>query len=493
MIEPQKRKAIFLLHGEGMTAREISRRLNVSRNAVRSIIRQQGTVPVLRRKDRVRIDRELLQRLYSECDGFKQRVQERLQEEEGIDVKYSTLTRLLRKLGIGRELKKRCARVPDEPGGEMQHDTTVYTLKLGGTPVKVVASLIYLRYSKRRYVKFYRRFNRFTMKCFFHEALTFWGYAAGVCVIDNTNLARLRGTGKDAVIVPEMEVFAKQYGFEFRCHEAGHANRKAGNERSFLTVETNFFPGRRFESLEDLNEQAFQWATERLYHRPVAKTGLIPAKAFEHEQSYLRELPAHLPAPYLVHKRDTDQYGYVAFDANYYWVPGTDRREVKVLEYSNRLEIYQGGVQLAQYALPADGVKQERFSPEGLPKPRHQPKNRRKPALEEQKRLRGMAEVVGAYLDFALGSARPQRQRFLRELYGLSQQMTSELFIRAVERALKYRITHIDAIRRIAQMYISEGMSTLPYAEVDEGLLERETYLEGSLTDAPDFTPYEKL
>ena len=89
----------------------------------------------------------------------------------------------------------------------MQHDTTVYQIELGGRRIKVVASLIYLRYSKRRYLKFYRAFDRFAMKCFFHQALSFWGYCARQCIIDNTNLARLRGTGAQAVINPEMEAF----------------------------------------------------------------------------------------------------------------------------------------------------------------------------------------------------------------------------------------------------------------------------------------------
>ena len=71
-----------------------------------------------------------------------------------------------------------------------------------------------------------------------------FGYSAGKCIIDNTNLARLRGTGKDAVICPEMARFAARYHFEFICHEKGHSDRKAGNERAFYTVETNFFPGR---------------------------------------------------------------------------------------------------------------------------------------------------------------------------------------------------------------------------------------------------------
>ena len=303
MIEPDKRKAIFALHEEGIGVRQIARQLRVSRNSVRSVITAQGAMPTSTRKDKIRIDPELLERLYGECKGFVQRVHEKLAEEEKIEVKYSTLTRMLRELGIGRKRKARCDRVPDVPGEEMQHDTSPYTVSLGDERVKVVASLMYLRYSKRRYLKFYRRFNRFAMKCFFHEALMHWGYSAPVCIIDNTNLARLRGTGKNAVMVPDMATFSGQYGFEFQCHEIGHSNRKAGDERSFWTVETNFFPGRNFTSLEDLNEQALHWSTVRLYHRPASKTGLISAKAFEYERAFLVELPCQLPAPYRAHDR----------------------------------------------------------------------------------------------------------------------------------------------------------------------------------------------
>ena len=138
MIEPEKRKAIFLLSEEGMGVREISRRLAVSRNTVRSIIATEGTTPVSTRKDKIRIDPELLERLYAECDGYIQRVHEKLMEEEEIAVKYSTLTRMIRKLGIGQKRESRCDRVPDLPGAEMQHDTSPYTVTLGDRLVKVV-------------------------------------------------------------------------------------------------------------------------------------------------------------------------------------------------------------------------------------------------------------------------------------------------------------------------------------------------------------------
>lgn len=154
-----------------------------------------------------------------ECDGWMQRVHEKLVQEHGLQVSYPALTRLVRELDLGKSPSARCQHVPDEPGAEMQHDTTVYRLKLSGQPTRLIASLLYLRYSKRRYLKFYRLFNRFAMKCFLHEALLFWGYAAKQCIIDNTNLARLRGSGKLAVIVPEMACFAERYGFHFACQD----------------------------------------------------------------------------------------------------------------------------------------------------------------------------------------------------------------------------------------------------------------------------------
>jgi transposase len=491
MIETDKRKAIYLLHQEGMQDQEIARRLGVSPTSVRTIIQQQGVMPRTIRKDKQAIDPELLRRLHQDCQGRVQRMHEKLVEEHQVQVKYSTLTRLVRELGLGAPVQARCQQVPDEPGLEMQHDTTVYRIELGGQRVRLVASLIYLRYSKRRYLKFFRIFDRFQMKCFFHEALTCWGHAAGQCIIDNTNLARLRGSGRNAVIVPEMAAFSKQYGFEFHCHELKHANRKAGEERSFWTVETNFLPGRTFQNLEDLNQQALDWSTVRMENRPQTKAGLIPAQVFEHERTFLIALPPHLPPPYKLLQRGTDQYGYITLDANFYWVPGTGRDEVTVLRYADRLKIYKARECLAEYLLPADGVRNARFSPKGLPPPPHHPNNRRAPTQEEEKRLRAIAASVSAYLDWVLTLKGQGRHRFLRSLLALSRKMSPDLFIKSVERAAKFRIEDIQTIERIALIYLQQGTEILPTVAVDEQFTLREAYLEGSLTEAPDLSIYQ--
>jgi len=329
------------------------------------------------------------------------------------------------------------------------------------------------------------------MKCFLHEALLFWGYAPSQCIIDNTNLARLRGIGKHAVIVPEMVAFGREHGFQFLCHERGHANRKAGEERSLFTVETNFLPGRDFKDMADFNQQAFQWATVRMDHKPQGKAGLIPAVAFEHERQFLVELPAQLPAPYREHQRDIDQYGYAAFAANYYWVPGTGRGTVKILEYGDQLKIYLHRQLLVEYPLPADGVKNQLFSPAGQPPPPHRPKNRRQPTQEEEKRLRALGPPLSAYLDWVLQDQGLKRHNFLRKLYLLSRKMTPELMRKTIQRAHQYRIAQIDTIERIALLLLSQGMDPLPWAEVDDSFQQRPAYQDGALTEAPDLSIYE--
>jgi transposase len=493
MISQDKRAAIYRLHTEGMGVRKIARSLRVNRGTVSDIIKQKGVMPESRRKDKIELDPDLVAKLYKDCDGWVQRMHEILTEEKGIQIGYSTLTSKIREFELGTAKNQRAGQVPDRAGEEMQQDTSPYRVKLGNKSVLVQASLLYYRYSKVRYLKFYRSFNRFKMKCFFHEALTFWNYAAGICIIDNTNLARLHGTGKNAVIVGEMEQFAKQYGFAFVCHEIKHSNRKAGNERGFFTIVTNFFAGRKFENMENLNRQAFLWATDRSANRPTGKTRLIPAAVFEYEKPYLNKLPVYVEPPYRVHQRRTDQYGYASFDGNFYWIPGTKRYDVKVLQYSDHLRIYHRRELLGEYQMPPEGVKNEKINPQGQSKPKHQPKYRKKPTAQEEQTLRATSEDVNAYLNFAIKKGGRQKHRFIRELYGLHKKLAPSLFIRTVKRALKYRITDIKTIERIAMLLMKEGNYDVPSVEIDQKFRDRESYLDGRFAGDVDLSVYDKM
>ena len=492
-IPEERRKTVkMLFDDEGKSKKEIARLLNMSTKTVRKIISGEAVRP--ERRCSLGIDVNLLAEIYSYCDGYASRMQEVLKEKHGIELKYSTLTRHLRIHGIGQKANKRVHHFGDIPGAEMQHDTTVYRLEVGGRRRKVVCSGLYLRYCKVRYIKFYPSFNRFKMKCFFYEGLTCWEYSAEKCVIDNTNLAVLRETGSRAIFHPEMEAFAKPYGFTWKAHEKGHANRKAGIERTFRTVETNFLPGRVFESMEDLNAQAVEWATERYANRPLSKTKLVPAMLFEQEKPELLKLSPYIEPPYQPHERKIDQYGYVAFGSNYYWIPGKSTGKVPVIEYPDRLRIYPGDAGHVEYPLPAEDTKNAKFAPEGVDTNPYKPRNLKQNSREEEKRLRASGALCSEYIDFINSGESGVRYRFkfIRELYGLMTNMAPSLWDATIERALKYRVADLEAIARIPRLLMGGKKSAeLPY--VNDGYREREAYLKGQFSQEADLNYYGEL
>jgi transposase len=461
MINADKRQAVKTLSAEGRSKKEIARLLNISPKSVRRLLKDNGATPPPR-QDKITVSEELLRRIYSDCNGFRQRIYEVLTEEHGLAIGYSTLTRLLRDLGIGQKHQHRYAHVEDVPGAEMQHDTSPHRVKLGNETVLVQCSSLYLRYSKMRYIQFYRSFNRWRMKCFFYEVLSRWGYTAKACIIDNTNLAVLHGTGKDAVIHPEMISFAKPYGFTWVAHEKGHANRKAGCERSFWTAETSFLPGRTFNSLEDMNQQALAWS-DRFAQRPQAKSRLIPSELFESEKADLLKLPDVLQPPYQPHQRVLDAHGYLAFDGNYYWVPDEPELrsggKVNLLQYPREIKIFPYGLfslcSALSYSLPPYGTKNQRFAPKGAVLNPYVPRQFKQNSQEEEKHLRAIDPLCEQYLDFIKASSDVrQKPKFIRDLYGLSRKMSKELLLSTLSRALRYKVSSVEALQSMSRQLL---------------------------------------
>ena len=494
MIEPQKRQAIIALNKAGRRDSEIANILGVDVKTVKRIIKEGAAPQKNFRSDKIIIDEMLLKTLYKNTSGYTTRIHEVLTEEHNITVSYPTLVKRIKELGLGKKSSRRSYQEPDTPGSEMQHDTSPYKIVIGGKKTDVVCSSIYMRYSKIVYIKFYRSFDRFAMKCFFDEALRFWGYCAQKVIIDNTHLAIWYGTGPRAVFTVEMVNFAKHYGFRWVAHEIKHSNRKAGVESFFWHIETNFFPGRNFSSMEDLNRKAFGWATEKIAQKPKSKTHLIPIETFEYEKPYLLKLPAYIPEPYRQHVRVVDQYGYAALRTNYYWVPeySPDTKEkikqVKIIEYASRIIIYRFPrlLELVRYELPADGVRNERFAPRGVSL-RYKPNNRKRDSQNEEKVLRGMGPQAHNYLDFIISKQckLAQKHYFIRRLYGLSRKMAPELFLKAMARALEHHVYNIESIAKIAtKLMFSDGNTQhMGNIRFDDNYKNRDAYLKGRFCD----------
>ena len=242
----------------------------------------------------------------------------------GVELPYSTLTGFCRRFGIGTEPPVPKGRYHFGPGEETQHDTSPHDVVIRGRKQRVQCASAALCFSRMLYAQAYPTFNRFYCKVFLTEAFESFGGATGRVMIDNTHVIIAYGTGADAVPAPEMAAFAERFDTAFVAHEVGDANRSARVEAPFNFIERNFYPGRTFESLADLNGQLRAWC-EKKSHRFIKTIQARPIELFQTDRLHLKPLPLHIPEVYALHQRLVDLEGYVHLHANFYSVDPADR------------------------------------------------------------------------------------------------------------------------------------------------------------------------
>ena len=254
------RANVHTLHQQGISLREISRVLRLSRNTVRRILRAPQGVDVVAPP----VDEAMQQRLaevYARARGNAVRMAQILAAEYDLHTPYSTLTRWVRQAEL-RKPAKRSGEYHFAPGQEMQHDTSPHKLEIAGKNITAQCAGLTLAYSRRLFIWYYPRFTRFEAKDFLLRAAQFMDGTCPLCVIDNTSVMLAGGAGPDAVFAPEMVAFARSLGFKFMAHRVNDPNRKSRIERPFAWIERNFLPGRSFTSFDDLNAQALRWCVE---------------------------------------------------------------------------------------------------------------------------------------------------------------------------------------------------------------------------------------
>jgi len=312
--------------------------------------------------------------LHSACKGNMVRVAEEL-TAAGVVVPYSTLTAFCRRHGIGVQVKQPSGRYHFEPGEEMQHDTSPHVVTIGGVRSRVECASLVLCYSRRLYAQVYPRWTRFECRSFLTEALVRFGGACNRAMIDNSSVVLGSGTGADAIPAPAMTRLAERFGFSFVAHRVGDANRSARVERPFHYIENNFYPGRTFADLADLNRQLITWcdAVDRRTKRHLQAT---PLELFAAEQTSLRPLPIYIPEVYDIHSRRVDVEGYVSLHTNRYSVPAKlIGRRLEIRETLRALRIFDGHELVAEHTRIGTARRQRVLLPE------HRcPRLRRKPA-----------------------------------------------------------------------------------------------------------------
>jgi transposase len=450
MIPIEIRNSVRILKLQGHSLREISRLLKLSRNAVRRILREKDG----ERAPSPPCDAATLAKLeeaFRRVRGNGVRVQEILATESGLNVPYSTLTRWIREAQL-RDPPKRSGEYHQAPGEEMQHDTSPHRVALSGKAVSAQCAALTLAYSRRLFFQYYPRFTRFEAKQILLEGVRFNDGSCPLCIIDNTSVIVVAGSGPDAVFAPEMVAFARTLGFGFRAHRIHHSDRKGRVERPFSWIERNFLAGRSFVDFDDLNRQALTWCREVANPKVKRVLGMSPEAAYVLEKPHLQALPLVLPPVYEVLERVVDLYGYVSVDTNRYSVPERlVSQAVSVHKHPSEIVIYHRGGEIARHPRLI-GQRDGRHT---LPGHHSTPvRADRGPALEEQL-LRGDHSSLERYAAALKQRAYGRGTRGLRRLLELKRTYPAAPFLAAIEEALRFGLFDLQRLERMILKHVA--------------------------------------
>jgi hypothetical protein len=156
---------------------------------------------------------------------------------------------------------------------------------------------------------------------------------------------------------------ARHYGFHPRACKAYRAKTKGKVERPFRYIREDFFLGRSFKNLEDLNAQLRHWLDTVANSRVHATTRRVVNETFAEERAHLRQLPLASFRAVLRLERRISRDGMISVGGNFYSVPdATRRRAVEVHTLANEVHIFEDGALIATH-LVLEGRHQRRLEP----------------------------------------------------------------------------------------------------------------------------------
>ena len=460
MLDQKMRAAILVLHEKGRSRRSIARALKVSRGTVKDVIASGSEqVPLIARPQLADAWREEILTQHASCGGNLVRVHEEL-TNKGAQLSYPALTAFCRRHGIGYEPPKPSGHYYFAPGEEMQHDTSPHWPKIGGVLRKAQTASVVLCFSRMFFFQLYPSFTRFECKVFLTEAFEYFECVAGRCMIDNTHVVVLKGSGSKMVPVPEMAAFGERYGFEFRAHEIGDADRSARVEGLFHFIENNFLAGRDFRDWRHLNAEARTWCDKK-NAAFSSKLHASRRELFAAERPHLKPLPIWVPEVYVLHHRIVDAEGYVNVRTHRYSVPFVlIGRQLEVRETKCRIEVFDGPRMVAAHDRVLDGCDVRVTDPAHRP-PRGQGRPKQAPPPEEDSLLKAepsLAPYVAALKKHASGRG----TLALRRLLKLLRDYPRASFLAAVRQAERYGLYDLDRLERMVLREIAHEYFVLP-------------------------------
>ena len=282
------------LIGDGVSEREIARRLGINRRTVARLARCEEPPRYRRAPAGSRLDpfEGVLRRLLVEWPQIKApRATELLRDEYGYEGSVDLVRRRLRELRP--PVVRPAQRTGYRPGQVLQLDWAEMPTRpiLFGRERRVYALVASLPYSGAQTAVFSLEM---TIEAFLEGHVRAFEWLGGVpreCVYDNLRSVVARRDGDQVVWNPRFLYLRGHYGFHATACTPQTPREKGSVEAGVRYLKSGFWPARRFADLGELDGQYGDWR-DRVCNARVHATGRFPVvERLTEERAALRPLP----------------------------------------------------------------------------------------------------------------------------------------------------------------------------------------------------------
>ena len=318
---------ILDLHRQGLSVSVIARRLSLDRKTVRKYIEQGLEPPTYgpRAPRPQKIDR-YIGFLRDRVRAYPQLSATRLLREIrplGFTGGYSTVKEAIRAL---RPTPPRGFehRFETAAGAQAQVDFAQFRTTFADAPDDPATLWLFtmvLGHSRYLWGEFVWHQDLLTVLRSHVRAFAALGGVPREILYDRMKTAVLGEANEGIIYNARLQALAKHYDFTPRACAAYRAKTKGKVERPYRYIRQDFFLGRSFRDLQDLNLQFTEWLTSLANRRRHGTTHRPITLAFAAERSTLRALPALPFNTLMAFERRISHDGMVSYNGNTYSVP----------------------------------------------------------------------------------------------------------------------------------------------------------------------------
>ena len=325
----------------GMSNREIAMDLGISRNTVSKLLKTTRLADHRKRKRGSKLDpyRDRIRELINQHNLSSVRILEEIRKI-GYDGGYTILKDYCHELRKDRRIQA-VYRYETKPGKQSQVDFGEFGyIDMDGKRRKLYAFSMILGYSRMRYVEFTTDISTENVIQMHLNAFSFFGGFTDTILYDNMKQVVIdrKIKASESRFNPKFMDFAEYYGIVIRLCYPYRPETKGKIESTIKYLRYNFFSGRIFSDLNDLNSQCREWLN-KVNSQVHGTTHEIPLERLKKESlNPLSSVPAYMTRREESRKISRDCY--VSYKGNRYSVPWRYAgRECRVIEESSTLKI----------------------------------------------------------------------------------------------------------------------------------------------------------